>query len=79
MPCHANTSRSFICAHAFLGWLGAGGAATDTARCPHALLPIGKHKAGKLRATGIYSSSDAKPVLFMLNTGEYIGQKRVFD
>lgn len=52
---------------------------TDTVRCPHALLPIGKHKAGKLRATGIYSSSDAKPVLFMLNTGEYIGQKRVFD
>ena len=67
---------------------------TDTAQCPHALLPIGRYKAGKLRATGFYSSSDtlcayaackrqeipyAKPVLVMLNTGENVGQKRVFD
>lgn len=67
---------------------------TDTAQCPHALLPIGKYKSGKLRTTGIYSSSGmlcayatcklqeipyAKPVLFMLNTGKNVGQKRVFD
>lgn len=70
------------------------GLETDTAQCPHALLPIGRYKAGKLRATGIYSSSDtlcayaackrqeipyAKPVPVMLNTGENVGQKRVFD
>lgn len=30
---------------------------TDTAQRLHALLTIGKYKAGKLRATGIYSSS----------------------
>lgn len=62
----------------------------SSARCLHALLPLGKYKAGKLRATGIYSSSDvlracaacklqqipsAKPVLFVLNTGKDVGEE----